>query len=147
MYILPSAPPTPPSSSGARCPWSTAYRCSIATRRCSTNTPTNWPPSSPARTARPCLPPLPLRRPHLPLIQPEVVRHLVPDRILHQLGEVLRTARHPLVRTLENRDAVRHRVRFEHAPPGQRTPFIETQQRSAARHAPAHQLPRVRLLL
>src|ERR1019366_6124192 len=71
-----------------------------------------------------CLPPLPLRRPHLALIQPEVVRHLVPDSILHQLREVLRTARQALVRALENRDAVRHRVRFEHAPQGQWTPFI-----------------------
>src|ERR1035437_8889282 len=70
-----------------------------------------------------CLPPLPFRRPDLPLIQPEVVRHLVPDRILHQLGEVLRTARHALVRALENRDAVRHREWLEHAPPGQRGPF------------------------
>src|ERR1019366_828000 len=90
-------------------------------------------------------PPPPLRRPNLALIQPEVVRHLVPDRILHQLREVLRTARQALVRTLENRDAVRHRIRFEHTPPGQRTPFIETQQRLAARHSPARQLPRVRL--
>src|ERR1035438_5133191 len=95
--------------------------------------------------AAPSLPPLPLRRPHLALVQPEVVRHLVPDRILHQLGEVLRTARQALVRALENRDAIRHRVRLEHAPPGQWTPFIETQQRPAARHAPARQLPRLRL--
>src|ERR1035437_8166783 len=51
-----------------------------------------------------CLPPPPLRRPHLALIQSEVVRHLVPDRILHQLREVLRIARHALVRTLKNRD-------------------------------------------
>src|ERR1019366_936541 len=35
--------------------------------------------------------------------------------------------------------------RFEHAPPGQRTPFIQTQQGPAARHTPARQLPRVGL--
>src|ERR1035437_8845793 len=70
----------------------------------------------------PASPPPPFRRPYLALVQPEVVRHLVPDRIFHQLGEVLGTARHALVGALENRDAVRHRERFEHAPPGQRTP-------------------------
>src|ERR1035437_5479641 len=93
----------------------------------------------------PASPPPPFRRPYLALVQPEVVRHLVPDRVFHQLGEVLGTARHALVGALENRDAVRHRERFEHAPPGQRTPFIQTQQGPAARHAPARQLPRVGL--
>src|SRR5450756_1475034 len=78
------------------------------------------------------LPPPAFRRAHLALVQPEVVRHLVPDRLFHQLGEVLGTARHALVGALENRDAVRHRERFEHAPRGQRTPFIETQQGPAA---------------
>src|ERR1035437_8475391 len=90
-------------------------------------------------------PPPPFRRPYLALVQPEEVRHLVPDRVFHQLGEVLGTARHALVGALENRDAVRHRERFEHAPRGQRTPFIETQQGTAARHAPARQLPGMRL--
>src|ERR1035437_3146977 len=71
------------------------------------------------------------RGPDLALVQPEVVRHLVPDRLFHQLGEVLGTARHALVGALENRDAVRHRERFEHAPRGQRTPFIETPQGTA----------------
>src|ERR1019366_1868948 len=47
-------------------------------------------------------PPPPFRRPHLALVQPEVVRHLVPDRVFHQFGEVLGTARHTLVGALEN---------------------------------------------
>src|ERR1035437_2020314 len=93
----------------------------------------------------PASPPTPFRRPYLALVQPEVVRHLVPDRVFHQLGEVLGTARHALMGALENRDAVRHRERFEHASRGQRTPFIQTQQGPAARHAPARQLPRMRL--
>src|ERR1035437_492212 len=39
-------------------------------------------------------PPAAFRRPYLALVQPEVVRHLVPDRVFHQFGEVLGTARH-----------------------------------------------------
>src|ERR1035437_5216746 len=92
-------------------------------------------------------PPTAFRGADLALVQPEVVRHLVPDRVFHQLGEVLGTARHALVGALENRDAVRHRERFEHAPPGQRTPFIHTQQGPAALHTPARQLPGMGLSL
>src|ERR1035441_7048685 len=86
--------------------------------------PPNWVRSvNSIPTAAAPSPPPPLRRPHLALVQPEIVCHLVPDRILHQLREVLRIARQAFVRTLENRDAGRHRVRLGTPPPGPRTPF------------------------
>src|SRR5674476_1324761 len=45
------------------------------------------------RHGGPASPPTPFRGADLALVQPEVVRHLVPDRVFHQLGEVLGTAR------------------------------------------------------
>src|SRR5450759_5103702 len=40
----------------------------------------------------PASPPAAFRGADLALVQPEVMRHLVPDRVFHQLGEVLGTA-------------------------------------------------------
>ena len=44
--------------------------------------------SPPAQSSPP-----PLRRPHLRLVHAEIVRHLVPHRVLHQLRQVLGTLR------------------------------------------------------
>ena len=52
---------------------------------------------------------------HLGFVQPEVVGHLVPHGGLDQLFEVLGTAGQPLMRSLEDNNAVGHCKGFKDA--------------------------------
>src|SRR5690349_10579153 len=91
--------------------------------------------------------PFALRRAHLAFVHSEIMGHFVPDRILHQLRQMFRTARRALVRRLKNRDAVGHAERIEYAPNCQRPAFIETEQRSSPRHTSTRQLRCARFIL
>src|SRR5579863_4683678 len=82
----------------------------------------------------PLRPPKALRRPHLALIHPEIMSHLVPHGVFHQLRQMLRTLRQPLVRSLEDDNPVGHGEAVENAAAGQRPAFIEAEERALARH-------------
>src|ERR1017187_3633452 len=78
-----------------------------------------------------------LRRAHLQLVHAEIVRHLVPDGVLHQLRQVLGALGQALMRTLEDGNTVGHGERLENAAGGERPAFVESQQRAPARYAAA----------
>ena len=103
--------------------------------------------AAPEAVGRQSASPSPFRRADLPLVHPEIVRHLVPDRVLHKAREVLRTPREALVGTLEDRDPVGHGERLENAALGQRTALIQPEQSAAMGHAAAAKLRRIRLIL
>ena len=103
------------------------------------------PPATDHRSLATALPRL--RRPHLPLVHPKIVRHLVPHRAFHHPPQVRFPPRQPLMRALEDRDPVRHREALEYAAPCQRPPLVKAQQSAARAHARLRQLRRRRLRL
>src|SRR5262249_61266792 len=72
---------------------------------------------------------------HLAFIHSKIVRYLVPDGLLHQLSQVIRTARQPFVWALKQRDSIRHREAVRYAALGQRPSLVEAEQSSSARAA------------
>jgi hypothetical protein len=75
------------------------------------------------------------------------MRHFMPDRLLDQFPEMLRTPRQPFVWTLEDRDAVRQDETVRDAASSQRPALVEAEQNTAARTAEPAALPRRRLAL
>src|SRR5207244_9001529 len=69
-----------------------------------------------------------LRAPHARLIHAEILVDLVPQRGRHLLLAMGFAARHALMRTLVNRDLVRHAKSFTDAPLGKGTALIQAQQ-------------------
>src|SRR5207248_2834164 len=67
----------------------------------------------------------PFRAPDSALVHTEVVRDFVPDRIRDDLLQMFHAARHALVRTLINRDLIRHAERIADAAAGQRAAMIQ----------------------
>lgn len=64
------------------------------------------PPSSRAASAQPLFRVPPLRGPHLALVQPEVVRDLVPYCVFDHLFQMFPAAGQPLMGQMENGDLV-----------------------------------------
>jgi len=76
-----------------------------------------------------------LSPPHLRLIHSEIVRHLVPNGVPDDPLQMLRPPRHPFVRTLVNRNPVRHGKLVKDTPLGQGASLVEPQQPRLRRFA------------
>ena len=63
----------------------------------------------------------------LTLVQAEVVSNFVPNSLFYQLLESRGSSRQSPMRTLENRDPVRHDEALEHASARERPAFVKTQ--------------------